>query len=154
MSELIQCPNCAEEIKSEAKICKHCKSPVSWTRDLLENIETEILKSDTKWTVRSKGVNSISLLYTVKDKKASCASSCCLGCIFLPIGIFYAILGGKSGYDRQMVVSEVEWGVELSGHPYYILKTYKLLKKKGYGDDVIFNEELTRAKKWWMLLRK
>jgi hypothetical protein len=47
-----------------------------------------------------------------------------------------------------MVVSEVEGGIELSGHPYYILSTYKLLKRKGYGDDVVFNEELTRAKKW------
>lgn len=47
MENNIKCPYCAEEIKSEAKICKHCKKEIL-TKEAKENIEKETFKKERK----------------------------------------------------------------------------------------------------------
>lgn len=120
----------------------------------LQDIKDEILQSDTKWSVRSENENTIHFLYTVKDKNADCCSTCCLTCIFFPLAIIYALLGGKRGYERQIRVSQKEGMIDITGHPYYILKVFKRLSKKGYKEVLNENEEILRARKWGILLRK
>jgi hypothetical protein len=52
MGELIDCPYCAEKVKSEAIICKHCGKELD-TEDAIDKIQVNKIK-DLKFRLKDK----------------------------------------------------------------------------------------------------
>lgn len=151
MSEFINCPHCAEEIKAEAKICKHCKSSVVWESvsitdsAILKKAKNIVLNSSTHWQVRDSESDSVSLVFNKEKEKASCGTSCCLMFILLPIGILYAILGWSKWEKGQVSINVVWDNLELDWDTEFLLKAYHTLKKSEVWSQLVENEAVKKA---------
>lgn len=95
---------------------------------LLQDARDAVLSMGTNWYVRDKDETTYHFGYKEDDKKASCIGSCLLIIIFLPLGLLYAILGGKRGKKGAVGIRCINDKLEVFGESKYILKVHKKLK--------------------------
>ncbi|MDD5198155.1 MAG: hypothetical protein PHN60_04845 [Candidatus Gracilibacteria bacterium] len=115
--------------------------------DLLKRAKAIILSSDVKWQVRDFDDDHLMLIYVEEAKKADCGTSCCLGCLFFPVGIIYAILGGSNGSKKQLSIRLIDNELALDGDINSTLKAYKILKNSEIGDKIKETENIVKMEK-------
>ncbi|MFK7780580.1 MAG: hypothetical protein QM490_05610 [Candidatus Gracilibacteria bacterium] len=119
--------------------------------NILKKAKNIVLLSNENWIVRNEESDIVNLLYKKEGEKASCGTSCCLGCFFLPVGIIYAILGGKNAVKKQVNVHEMNGEITITGDSTFLIKIYELLKKSEIGYNVKENDALIKARKSKMI---
>ncbi|WP_345315041.1 hypothetical protein [Ferrimonas gelatinilytica] len=76
-NEVIQCPFCAEDIKSKAILCKHCKSILDWTNEI--DIKKTSVKKHNE-SIPSGKVACIQCGIPIRMSTASTGNGKCLDC--------------------------------------------------------------------------
>ncbi|MBW7954374.1 hypothetical protein H3C61_00975 [Candidatus Gracilibacteria bacterium] len=112
-----------------------------------------ILASNHFYSVRDFQGNTLMMLYSKPDEKASCGTACCLGCFMFPVGIIYAILGGKRGVNKQIILEENNGKIFIIGDAKYVLKVYKILKNSELGNLVPESKNIKKIKKTMLLVK-
>lgn len=102
-----KCPYCAEEIKDDAIICKHCKSKIEAAsqNNLLQSFENFMTSNAYGWSLVNKNDKLLSYQKIIPAQKGSCVVAFILLCLFLLPGILYLYFSNKPGKIHQLAVS-------------------------------------------------
>jgi hypothetical protein len=108
--------------------------------------------SDENWIVRNEENDVINFIYSKEWEKASCWTSCCLGCFFLPAWIIYAILWWKSSVKKQINIHSEDWDITITWDSSFIIKVFNILSDSEVWNLVKENEALIKARKTKMIM--
>lgn len=115
--------------------------------NILKKAKNIILLSDENWIIRNEDESMVNLLYKKEWDKASCSTSCCLWCFFLPAWIIYAILWWTKSVKKQVNIHESNREITITWDSNFIIKVFNLLKASEIWNTVKENDAIIKARK-------